>query len=324
MAAAFSRRGDNAPVMPPKNGGEIVKQPELVLGAANFKTAWGDKAANLSRIKSLLRQAAAGDVGMLAFPEMALSGYQCQSDDGCGADGLHHRLAETIPGPATNEIAALAKELDIYVILGMPERDPADAARVYNSAAVIGPEGVLGAYRKLHLGPAVVPGVTERFCFTPGAHGMTEIPVFQTRYGAIGVSICYDFFKFPEICRIQVMKGARILINCTATRANGDDDPGTQIPLVNGARAYENLAFVATANLTGKEKTAGFCGHSTIAGPAPQVDGFIYAEGDGTESIVSAELDLEMLLEKRRIKPFLQDRADYSSRLFLSEFQKLG
>lgn len=177
-------------------------EKQVTVGCCNFPTAWGDKAANLKKMTDMIETAAEIGVNILAFPELALSGYECDSERGCGKTGMHQRLAETIPGPSTEEIAKLANKHNIYVILGMPERDQVNPDTIYISAAVIGPEGIIGAYRKLNLSPPTA-GVTEQLCFTGGAKVIKEIPVFETRYGYIGVTICYDFWLFPEITRIQ-------------------------------------------------------------------------------------------------------------------------
>ncbi|MDO8690397.1 MAG: carbon-nitrogen hydrolase family protein, partial [Dehalococcoidia bacterium] len=143
--------------------------PTLVtVGAVNWKGVWGDKSANLEKMKAKIREAARLGIDMLCFPELALTGYEC-SDEASSRQGpcaLHAEGAETIPGPSTKEIAGLARELGIYVILGMPERDASDPRTLYISAAVVGPEGILGSYRKLHL--ATPPTWTEYYCFKPG------------------------------------------------------------------------------------------------------------------------------------------------------------
>ena len=107
----------------------------------------------------------------------------------------HHGLAETVPGPSTEHVAALARELDIYVVFGLAERDADDPECLYNAAAVVGPEGIQGTYRKLHLGS--LPWVTEGITFEPGR----TLPVFETRFGPVGVQICYDFWFNPELTR---------------------------------------------------------------------------------------------------------------------------
>jgi predicted amidohydrolase len=264
--------------------------PETVsLACINFHTAWGDKQANLAKMKALTAEAAGQGNQIVVFPELALSGYECSED----MDGekkscrMHRELAETIPGPSTEEMAQLAKSLDVYIIFGMPEQDMLDADRRYISAVVIAPDGIRGAYRKLHLPPW--PRFTESLCFCPG----DDVPVWQTRYGTLGVLICYDFYFFPELARIMALKGAGLLINSTASAAG----PGKPYYIVQqtGSRATENLVYAASANLVGTERTKTYYGHSVIAGPHAPRPAFVFAEGGETEEIVSATLSFPRL-----------------------------
>lgn len=254
----------------------------VTVACVNYSTIWGDKAANLKKIKEMVDQAAHQGCNIIAFPELALSGYEC--DQPCT---IHEMVAETIPGPATQEMAEHAARHDVYVIFGMPERDKDNPRVRYISSAVVGPEGVLGSYRKIHRGRP--PRFTEAICFAGGQ----EVPVFETRYGLIGVLICYDFWMFPELSRILTLKDARIIFNTTAS-ASG---PGKSYFMVQqtGARATENMVYTASANLVGRELKLSYYGHSTIAGPTPARFVKIYAEGSEQEEIVTATLSLESL-----------------------------
>jgi len=259
------------------------------LGCVNFATVWGDKQANLRKIATAINQAADLGVDILAFPELALSGYEC----GPGRCGMHHELAETIPGPATEEVAALAGRHGMYVTFGMPERDREDPSVHYISCPFIGPEGLIGTYRKLHVAPP--PIFTEQNCFRGG----TELPVFETRYGPVGVQICADFWVVPELSRILMLKGARLIINCSGS-FSAPDRP-YYLRQMTGARATENLAFAATANLTGTERTRSYYGHSTIAGPAFPRFVQILAQGEEREEIVTATLNFRALEHFRQM-----------------------
>ena len=255
----------------------------------NFHPEWGDKTANLAKIKTFTRDAAKQGNNIIVFPELALSGYECSEDMGAEHKScqMHRDLCETIPGPSTEEMAQLAKQLNVYIIFGMPEQDQTDPAARYISSVVIAPEGILGAYRKLHLAPW--PRFTESLCFSPG----NDIPVWQTRYGNIGVLICYDFYFFPELARIMALKKATLLINTTAS-ASGPGKP-YYIVQQTGCRATENLVYAASANLVGKERTKTYYGHSVIAGPLHPKPAFIFAEGGDSEEIVSATLSFPRL-----------------------------
>lgn len=241
---------------------EYEKYEKVVtVSAVNFNPVWGDKAANLEKIKRMVTQAAQIGSNIIAFPELALSGYECGEEARRDKKpcAMHVAAAETIPGPSTEEIAKLTKELGVYVLLGMPERDAKDPDVRYISVAVIGPEGILGRYRKIAVAPP--PIWTEQLCgFKPG----NELPVFETRYGPIGVQICAAFWIIPEYTRILCHKGARIIFNCTGSNVG----PGKieRMPQVTSTRGNESFVYAVSANLVGKERTISYYGHSCIAG----------------------------------------------------------
>lgn len=259
------------------------------IACINFDRVWGDKAANLKKIKSFTEQAADQGNNIIVFPELALSGYECSDEFNHGCS-MHRELAETIPGPSTEEIAEIAKKRGIYVIFGMPEKEKDHPDILHISAPIVGPEGILGAYRKIHLR---TPPLTESTCFKPG----DNLPVFETRFGPIGIQICLDFWAFPEGSRILTLKGAEIIINPAASPSG----PGKEEFMVHQTRArgVENMVYAASANLTGQDRTLWFYGHSTIAGRGWKVTE-IYAEGGPEEGIVSATLNLELLRRLRR------------------------
>jgi predicted amidohydrolase len=267
----------------------MTNKETVSVACINFHTEWGDKAANLAKMKTFTIDAAKQGNNIIIFPELALSGYECSEDMGPEKKScqMHRELAETIPGPSTKEMAELAKDLDVYIIFGMPEQDKTNSDTRYIASVVIAPEGILGAYRKIHLPPW--PRFTESLCFSPG----DAVPVWKTRYGNIGVLICYDFYFFPELARIMALKEATLLINTTASAAG----PGKPYYIVQqtGARATENLVYAASANLVGKERTKTYYGHSVIAGPHNPRPAFVFAEGGETEEIVSATLSFPRL-----------------------------
>ncbi len=307
----------------------------VTVGAVNFASAAGDKAANLAKIEANMREAASQGVDIIAFPEEALIG--CGECAACrsGVDhcDYHHDLAESVPGPSSEHIARLARELDIYVAFGLAERDAADPSRLYNASAFIGPDGIQGSYRKLHLGS--LPWVTEGITFEPG----TTIPVFETRFGPVGVIICYDFWFNPELTRLMALKGARIILNCCATFSG----PGKREYMrgTTQVRAQENLCYVVSANQVGgpdssgsygageldRGRTADFLGHSTIAGPAFPSFSEVYAEAGDGEELVTATLSFEQLHRWESVFPWRDWRATHqigTSELIAEEFRKLA
>ncbi len=263
-------------------------EPKVTVACVNYATRWGDKAANLDKMKRTARTAAKRGAEIIVFPELALSGYEC---DEAGAKShkpcsMHEAAAETVPGPSTEEMASLAKEIDPYIIFGMPERDKTNPDIKYNAAAIVGPEGVMGTYHKLTLPPP--PRYNESVCFRPG----NEVPVWETRYGLVGIQICLDIYLYPEFSRIQAMKGARLICNVTATPSG----PGQGEFLMQqaSARATENLVYTASADLVGRDRTGSFIGYSCIAGPGNQRLANFLAKAGETEEIISATLDFRL------------------------------
>lgn len=286
----------------------------ITVACVNFSTVWGNKATNLSKIKSYIEQAVAFGSDLVIFPELALSGYECSEDyhHDHGSCTMHREAAETIPGPSTDEIAELAKKYTVYVVFGMPEQDKSDPEVRYISAPLIGPDGLVGVYRKLHLGSP--PLFTESLCFMPG----NKLPVFETKYGPIGILICYDFWRYPELSRILTLKDARLIINITASPA-GTGKTEFMV-LLTKARATENYVYVASANLVGKERTKSFYGHSTIAGPVFPRFMPVCVEAGDSEGIVSATLNFESLHRLDELNNWKKERR---SELINREFARL-
>jgi len=261
----------------------------VTVACINWQGVWGDKAANLEKIKAKTIEASKIGANIVIFPELALSGYECSEEARRDQKqcSMHREAAETIPGQSTEEIAELGKQLGVYVILGMPEKDREDSDVSYNSAAVVGPEGIIGKYRKIWL--MLPPIWTEIYCFKAGH----ELPVFETRYGPIGIQVCGDFWRAPEYSRIQYLKGARIIINLAGTISG----PGKKefMTLATGGPAINSGIYTVSCNRTGKELTLSYCGYSTIAGPSFTRMSKIYAQGGASEEIVHATLNFESL-----------------------------
>lgn len=221
------------------------------IAVVNFVTAWGDKEQNLARIVGYAEAAGKRGADFVVFPETALSGYDTDHDHP-RTEMMHTRLAESIPGPATDVVAAVAKQYGMYVVFGMPER--ADGT-VYNSAAIIEPSGKTYAYRKIHL------PFDESSWAAPG-----DTPVLiPTPWGPVGITICYDTYCFPELIRYYRAMGARLTPNVTAC----PDVPCTEGAARLGIPAYAfiNYIFIASANLCGPEKCSNFIGGSSVVGP---------------------------------------------------------
>jgi predicted amidohydrolase len=246
----------------------------MKLAVYQFAPKLGDVPGNLDVI---LKQVSSVYSDLVLFPECALTGYGFESAEEAV------RVAETIPGPSTELIAKACRDRDRWAIFGMLERDPATGA-LYNSAAVIGPGVVKGAYRKNHL-PFL--GV-DRFA----AKGDRGLPVFETPFGKIGVLICYDL-AFPEPARVLKLGGAQLL--CVPT--NWPEAAAISCDYSPFVRAHENHIHVATANRVGEESGFRFMGRSRII---DCTGGMRAAAGDGNTLLI-ADLDLGESLHSRKV-----------------------
>jgi len=289
--------------------------PSLVtIGCVNFASVPRDKAATLEKMLTVTRDAARQGCQLVIFPELALNSWgKCED---CAAQhrpcAWHLAEAELAHGPSAEAVAALARELDIHVIYGFEERDEQDEGVLYNSAAVIAPDGILGTYRKVHLG---IPLETDRF--TPG----TSLPVFETRLGPIGIQICYDFYNNPELSRILAFKGARLLVNPTG---RGDlPRGGENLRHATLVRAQENLVFAASSNRVGTQQGSSWAGNSIIGGPAFPGFGRVLAEAGRGEELIVATLNFTQLAAWYDWLPWREWRLDQQlpvTRLVAEEF----
>lgn len=188
---------------------------------------------------------------------MALTGYDVEIDKPT-AEKMQGKLAETIPGPATDEIAVVTKKYGVYAFVGMPEKDGANPATLYNSLAVFSPEGLVGSYRKMHLPPP------EPHWATRG----TKPFIVETPWGPVGCGICYDSYYFPELTRYYAAKGCRLYINSTALAHCHGEAAGTT---TLEASVIQNGIYIASANLGGLDVENYFWGGSSIIGPGRKV-----------------------------------------------------
>jgi predicted amidohydrolase len=289
----------------------------ITLGCVNFEAVPRDKGATLEKIDRFLAEAAARHCDLVIFPELALNTWgSCpECGDAHQPCDWHRTEAEAADGPAGQAVVDMAAAHGLHVIYGFEERGDADA--IFNSVNVVAPDGVVGTYRKLHLG---IPLETDRF--TPG----DALPVFDTDLGPIGVSTCYDFYQGPELSRILALKGARLIVNPTG-RA---DLPRAREHLeqVTLVRAHENLVATASANRVGdRHGPPAWAGGSVIA--APQFPGFpvTLARAGAGQELITAELDFAAVAEWYDVLPWREWRAGPQgrvSRLVASEFSTLA
>jgi predicted amidohydrolase len=255
------------------------------VAVAQLDPKLGEKERNLETCLTRLDEAAAAGAELLVLPECALPGYMFESAE----EALP--FAEEIPGPSTEALAEACRRLGTHVVCGLLERD-GDELR--NAAVLVGPDGLVGTYRKTHL-PFL--GV-DRFV-APGE----ELNVYDTPIGRIGLEICYDL-RFPEATRTLALKGADIVAHPT----NFPVAARVQTELITVARAAENRIYLLTANRVGKERWAEFCGWSQIVDPY----GRRLAEADELdEALLVADVEIEQARDKDYVVP-----GDYELYLF--------
>lgn len=224
------------------------------IAVVNFRADWGNKEANLNRIIGYCEAAGKRRADFIVFPETALTGYENDADKP-RCEKMHTLLAETIPGPSTEAVAEYARKYNMYVVFGMAEKAGKDTDVVYNSAAIIYPDGRTESYRKLHL----------PFDEAEWAVRGDKPVLIDTPWGPVGITICYDTYCFPEITRYYRAMGARLSLNVTAC----PDTPCTaeSARLTIPAYACINYMYIASANLCGTERNSYFIGGSSVVGP---------------------------------------------------------
>lgn len=258
-----------------------------------------DPERNLALALDRVAEAKSLGAQIVCLPELFRSRYFCQSEDHANFD-----LAEPIPGPTSDALAAAARNHEVVVIGSIFERR---AAGVYhNSACVLDADGSLvGLYRKMHIPDD--PLYYEKFYFAPGDLGFRAFP---TRYGTIGVLICWDQW-FPEAARLTALQGAEILFYPTAIGWHEDEKAEHGVgqhdawQTVQRGHAVANGVFVATPNRVGREGTVEFWGASFVSGPFGDV--LASASHDSPEILV-VDCDLGRVETVRRHWPFLRDR----------------
>jgi N-carbamoylputrescine amidase len=262
-----------------------------------------DPGVNLEKVVGRIRQAAKAGANIVCLQELFRSPYFCQRVDPSLFD-----LAEAIPGPTTERLGKIAKELGCVVVASLFERR---AAGVYhNTAAVLDADGsLLGIYRKMHIPDD--PLYHEKYYFTPGDLGFRA---FDTRFGKIGVLVCWDQW-YPEAARLTALQGAQVLLYPTAIgwhpreKAEFGTAQHEAWELIQRSHAVANGVFVAAVNRVGHEgPTDGgldFWGASFVSDPF----GTVMKRASHTEEeIVVVECDVSRIEEIRRNWPFLRDR----------------
>ena len=259
------------------------------------------KVANLQRAIEKTKEAAAKGAQIVCLQELFTSLYFCDVED-----YENFKLAEAIPGPSTEVLSKLAKELNIVIIASLFEKRTQGI--YHNTTAVLDADGTyLGKYRKMHIPDD--PAYYEKFYFTPGDLGYK---VFQTKYAKLGVLICWDQW-YPEAARITALMGAEILFYPTAIGWATSQDEATNTEQFNAwqtiqrSHAVANGVYVVSVNRVGLEQNERmkFWGGSFVSNPFGTI---LYEGSHDNEEMSVVELDLSKTDSYRTHWPFLRDR----------------
>ena len=280
-----------------------MSQHKVKIGAVQSQCS-ADLEANLAAAERGIRKATAAGAQIICLQELFRSLYFCQIED-----HKYFELAEPVPGPTTDKMQELAKELGVVIVPSLFERR---APGIYhNTAAVIDADGTyLGKYRKMHIPDD--PLYYEKFYFTPGDLGFSA---WETKFARIGVCVCWDQW-YPEAARLTALRGAQILFYPTAIgwhpgeKAEYGRRQHSSWETVQRGHAVANGCYVAVPNRVGHEAPEGgpgieFWGQSFICDPS----GELIAKGSrDEEDVLVAEADLASVETQRIHWPFLRDR----------------
>ena len=259
-----------------------MKPVSLLLAQTGPKV--GNKERNLRQISEQASKARKKNIDLLVFPELHLTGYTMR-------DEVFH-MAESIPGPSTRKVETMAKEHGVHIIFGMPEESEVRGV-IHNTAVFVGPKGLIGRYRKIHLPTHSV--FEERRYYRPGQ----EAAVFKSGIGTIGLNICYDLY-FPELTRLQALQGARLIVCISAS-------PGLRRRFFEGfclSRAMENAVYLAYVNRVGIEEGLQFWGGSRVIAP----NGSVLAQCKyDVEEFHICKVDLDEVSRARAFIPTIKD-----------------
>ena len=256
-----------------------------------------DASKNLEKAVDSIRAAAKQGAQIICLPELFLTQYFCQTED---PDNFS--LAEPLLGPTSTTLSNLAKELQVVLIVPLFEKRTQGI--YHNTAIVIDADGsIAGTYRKMHIPDD--PCFFEKFYFTPGDTGFKS---FSTRYGKVGVLICWDQW-FPEAARLTVLSGAQFLFYPTAIGYQDEDAKVSQQQIsawetIQKSHAISNGVFLASVNRVGRENALTFWGRSFICNPF----GTVIGQAENDPQIVIAQCSLPEIESTRQNWPFLRDR----------------
>jgi N-carbamoylputrescine amidase len=254
---------------------------------------------NMEKAVGRVREAAAKGAQVVCLQELFRSQYFCQTED---IDLF--KLAEPIPGPSTEQLGALAKELNVVIVASLFEKRA--AGLYHNTAVLLDTDGeIAGKYRKMHIPDD--PLYYEKFYFTPGDLGFAS---HDTAYGRLGTLVCWDQW-FPEAARLTALSGAQFLFYPTAIGWLPDEDEEMNRAqheawqTIQRAHAIANGVYVVVVNRVGKEGQLQFWGQSFVVDPFGRI---IAKASADKEEVLVVECQLSNIERTRQNWPFLRDR----------------
>lgn len=296
------------------------KSDIITIAVVNFKVIPGNKESNLSRIKDMSIAASKRGADLILFPELCLVGYDYFLRDDISLDEKLD-ITETIDGKSVKVLEEVSKEYDIYIVFGMTEKFSEDSKDIYNSAVILGPDGLIGSYQKIH------PYGDENKWTTKGENPF----MFDTKWGPISVGVCYDSFQFPELMRYYCWKGSRLYLNPTAAAEEVPNEGSRKAFIRCYAPHLEygvltNSIYIATSNLTGRDGGCYFGGGSMIIGPKTnafeEVEVTCYA-GSAEEYQVGMfieTIDLSLAVRHQNIISPYSGKIDYRPEIYKKLF----
>jgi N-carbamoylputrescine amidase len=254
---------------------------------------------NLEKVKPKIMELAKKGAQIICLQELFTSLYFCDTEN-----HDNFKLAESVPGPSTDFLTPLARQLGVVIIASLFEKRA--EGLYHNTTAVIDADGkYLGKYRKMHIPDD--PGYYEKFYFTPGDLGYK---VFKTKFAAIGILICWDQW-YPEAARITALSGAEIIFYPTAIGWASSQDAATNDEQYNAwqtiqrSHAVANGVYVVSVNRVGREGEMNFWGGSFVSNPFGSI---MYKASHDKEELHVEELDMDKSDRYRTHWPFLRDR----------------
>ena len=259
------------------------------VAAGQLRAVPHDVGRNVELTCAMMRDAAAQGVQLLVLPECGLTGYVYSTASEVRS------VAVRAEGAETRQVAVLAQELGMHVVVGMLESSPVAAGVVHNTAVLIAPDGTMVPYRKTHL-PSLG---ADRFVTA----GDNPPVVVDTALGRLGLSICYDL-RFPEWARALALQGADIILNPT----NWPLAAERVAELFTRVRAAENHVYVIAANRGDDENGVAFIGQSQIVDPTGSI---LASTGRGTDLLIA-----DIVPTRSRAKDITIPEDDFAISLF--------